>query len=143
MTVIDRARPRATTRSGFRSLFISPIKTPLGALGTATGDPWALTNNGCCDAFDGVHEIKYDAHDAANNNVNTPNWLILLRILRTELTTRLLSPSYLRRSGITVSSGYWFQFSANGHIMPNLTKGPHMSKTDLISIEKIEKAIYH
>jgi len=50
-----------------------------------------LTNNGCCDAFEGVQEIKNNAHDAANNNVNPPNPLILTSIFTTELTARLLS----------------------------------------------------
>jgi hypothetical protein len=74
MMVIAGALAHPTTRSSFRSLFISPIKTFPGPPGTATGEPGALTNNGCCNAFEGTlgkgQEIKNDIEEAASNNAN-------------------------------------------------------------------------
>src|SRR5262249_45520621 len=79
-------------------LFISPIKTFPGPPCTATGDPGALTNNGCCDAFAGTspegQEINNDVHDAASNRIHR---LTLAGILTTKLIARLLSVFLLRR----------------------------------------------
>src|SRR5829696_5071188 len=73
-TVIERAGAQATTRSSFRSLFMSPIKMLPGPPWTDTGEPGALANNDCCDAFEGVlpEGQENDIHDAASNKLNRP-----------------------------------------------------------------------
>jgi len=87
---------------------MSPIKTLPGPPWTDTGEPGALANNDCCDAFEGVlpegQEIKNEVQDAASNKDNRPNRLIVAGILATEVNASLLSVSVLRRFGVTVSS---------------------------------------
>jgi hypothetical protein len=87
---------------------MSAIKILLGPSCTVTGEPGALVNNDCCDAFEGVllegHEMKNEIQGAASNKVNRPTRLIVAGILITEVNGSLLSVSYLRRFGVTVSS---------------------------------------
>ena len=90
---MERARAEATTRSSFRSLFRSPIKTLPGPPWTATGEPGALVNTDCGEALEGAlpegHEIKYD--DAIINKLKRPKRLIVTGILITEVIASLLS----------------------------------------------------
>jgi hypothetical protein len=62
---------------------------------TATGEPGALVNNDCSDAFEGVlgegQEIKNEVQDAISNKVNRPKRLIVVDILITEVNAFLLS----------------------------------------------------
>jgi hypothetical protein len=45
------------------------------------GEPGALANNGCCDAFEGMlpegQETKNELHDIARNKVNRPTRLMV------------------------------------------------------------------
>src|SRR6188474_1804544 len=86
-TVIERACAQATTRSGFRSLFMSPIKMLLGPPWTATGEPGASANNACCAALEAMspagREIKNNVHDPASNKAKQ---LITADILIVEVT---------------------------------------------------------
>jgi hypothetical protein len=85
---------------------MSPIKTFPGPPCTATGDPGAFLNSGCCAAFEGAlpegQELNNDVHDAITNRINRPT---LAGMLITELIARLLSVSELRRFGVAISSG--------------------------------------
>jgi hypothetical protein len=88
---------------------MSPIKMLLGPPWTATGEPGAFVNHDSCDAFEGVlpegQDVKNEIQDAASNKLNSANRLIVAGILITENNATLLSVSYLRRFGVTVSSG--------------------------------------
>jgi hypothetical protein len=65
---------------------MSPIKTFPGPPGTDTGDPGAFTNNGCCDALEGMLPDGHEIKNAASNNG-------IAGILITEAITCLLSVS--------------------------------------------------
>ena len=49
------------------------------------GEPGALVNNDCCNAFEGAlppgQEMNNEVQDAASNTVNRPNRLIVAGIL--------------------------------------------------------------
>ena len=74
---------------------MSPIKMLLGPPWTDTGEPGALANNDCCDAFEGVlpgwQETKNEVQDAASNKVNRATRLIVAGILAAEVNASLLS----------------------------------------------------
>jgi hypothetical protein len=74
---------------------MSAIKMLLGPPWTDTGEPGALVNNDCWDAFEGVlpglQERKNGDQDAASNKVNRATRLIVAGILTAEVNGSFLS----------------------------------------------------
>ena len=54
------------------------------------GEPGALVNDDCCDAFEGVlpegQEMKNEVQEAASNKLNRPKRLIVVDIFSAEIT---------------------------------------------------------
>ena len=78
----------------------------LGPLCTATGEPGALVNNGCCDAFEGALPEGQETNEVENAATNKVNRATIAGILITEVNATLLSVSGFK----TLRRCSFFQF---------------------------------